>query len=175
VLQLFQRRNRRRIRNADVERQPPPEDDLPIEHADGIGSAYADLGEYPLRLLFDGGFDARVDGGCFRDGGSLPYFGQCTPNVLHDNMVPERGRKLALTRELIRAQFIFEGMDDRPLARLDLERAIALRWAMRDIIADRLKLTPVRDEDLRALVEMGFVELRDDAPVVTQAGIAALE
>jgi hypothetical protein len=66
-------------------------------------------------------------------------------------------------------------MDDRPLARLDLERAIALRWAMRDIIANRLKLTPVRDEDLRALIDMGFVEMRDDAPVVTSAGIAALE
>jgi hypothetical protein len=66
-------------------------------------------------------------------------------------------------------------MDDRPLARLELERAIALRWAMRDIIANRLKLTPVRDEDLRTLVELGFVEMRDDAPVVTQAGIAALE
>jgi len=80
-----------------------------------------------------------------------------------------------LAAERIGAQFISEGMDDRPLAHLELERAIALRWAMRDIIADRLRLTPVKDEDLRALIEMGFVEMRDDAPVVTQAGIAALE
>lgn len=82
---------------------------------------------------------------------------------------------LRSVRERIGAEFISEGMDDRPLARLELERAIALRWALRDIIADRLKLTPVRDEDLRALVELGFVEIRDDVPVVTEAGIAALE
>jgi hypothetical protein len=80
-----------------------------------------------------------------------------------------------LAAERIAAQFISEGMDDRPLAHLELERAIALRWAMRDIIADRLKLTPVKDEDLRTLVELGLVEMRDDAPVVTSAGIAALE
>jgi hypothetical protein len=80
-----------------------------------------------------------------------------------------------LAAELIRAQFISEGMDDRPLARLELERAIALRWAMRDIIANRLKLTPLKGEDLRTLIEFGFVEMRDDAPVVTQAGLAALE
>jgi len=64
---------------------------------------------------------------------------------------------------------------ERPLADFDLERAIGLRWALRDILSDRLKLAPVADDDLRTLIELGFVEMRDDAPVVTQAGLAALE
>jgi hypothetical protein len=64
---------------------------------------------------------------------------------------------------------------ERPLANFDLERAIGLRWALRDILGNRLGLTPVRDDDLRALIELGLVEMRDDIPVVTQAGLAALE
>lgn len=64
---------------------------------------------------------------------------------------------------------------ERPLANFDLERAIGLRWALRDILGNRLKLTPVSDDDLRTLIELGLVEMRDDVPVVTPAGLAALE
>lgn len=64
---------------------------------------------------------------------------------------------------------------ERPFADFDLERAIGLRWALRDILGNRLRLTPVRDDDLRTLIELGLVEMRDDVPVVTQAGLAALE
>ena len=66
-------------------------------------------------------------------------------------------------------------MMESPLANFDLEKAIALRWALRDILADRLKVLPVRDDDLRTLIDLGFVEMRDDAPVVTPAGLAALD
>jgi hypothetical protein len=66
-------------------------------------------------------------------------------------------------------------MIDRPLANFDLDKAIALRWALRDIAAKRLKLTPLKDDDLQTLVELGLVEMRDGAPVVTQNGLAALE
>ena len=66
-------------------------------------------------------------------------------------------------------------MAERVLANFDLEKAIALRWAMRDIVADRLKLTPVKPDDLQMLLELGFVEMRDGAPVVTPDGLAALE
>lgn len=66
-------------------------------------------------------------------------------------------------------------MMERPLANLDLERAIALRWSLRDILGNRLQLSPLRDDDLRTLIDLGLVEMRDDAPVVTQAGLAALE
>jgi hypothetical protein len=66
-------------------------------------------------------------------------------------------------------------MTDRPLQNFDLEKAIALRWALRDIVAKRLKLTPLNDDDLQTLVELGFVEMRDGSPVVTPSGLAALE
>jgi len=66
-------------------------------------------------------------------------------------------------------------MADRALANFDLEKAIALRWAMRDIVANRLKLTPLKEDDLQTLLELGFVEMRDGAPVVTPDGLAALE
>ena len=69
----------------------------------------------------------------------------------------------------------FHTMTERPLADFDLERAIGLRWALRDILGNRLKLVPVTDDDLRALIDMGLVEMRDDVPVVTPAGLAALE
>jgi hypothetical protein len=65
--------------------------------------------------------------------------------------------------------------NQNPLADLDLERTIALRWTLRDIKAKRLKLSPVSDVDLRALIELGLVEVRDDAPVLTNAGHAALD
>jgi hypothetical protein len=66
-------------------------------------------------------------------------------------------------------------MTDRPLANFELEKAIALRWALRDIVAKRLKLTPLKEDDLQTLLELGFVEMQDGAPIVTQSGLAALE
>jgi hypothetical protein len=46
---------------------------------------------------------------------------------------------------------------------------------LRDIKARRLKLSPVGDADLSALMDLGLVEMRDDAPVLTNAGHAALD
>jgi hypothetical protein len=63
---------------------------------------------------------------------------------------------------------------DNPFAEFDLERAIALRWTLRDIQARRLKMSPVSNEDLRVLTDLGLIELRDEGPVLTQAGTAAL-
>ena len=56
----------------------------------------------------------------------------------------------------------------------DRERAITLRWVLRDIKANRLKLSPVDELDLRELIEMGLVETRNDVPVLTSAGIRAI-
>ena len=55
-----------------------------------------------------------------------------------------------------------------PLTGLDLDTAIRLRWALRDIKAQRTKLTPVSPSDLKTLIEMGLVEMRDDAPSAHQ-------
>ncbi len=36
-------------------------------------------------------------------------------------------------------------------------------------------MSPVSDEDLRVLSELGLIEMRDDGPVLTQSGIAVLD
>jgi len=61
-----------------------------------------------------------------------------------------------------------------PWAALDLDTAIRLRWALRDIKAKRTKLTPVSPSDLKTLLEMGLVEMRDDAPLLTNEGHQAI-
>jgi len=63
---------------------------------------------------------------------------------------------------------------DNSLAKLGLERAIGLRWTLRDIQARRLKMSPVSDGDLRVLTELGLIEVREEGPVLTQAGTAAV-
>ncbi|MBR1282261.1 hypothetical protein JQ597_09465 [Bradyrhizobium sp. AUGA SZCCT0177] len=65
-------------------------------------------------------------------------------------------------------------MVDNPFAELSLEKAIALRWTLRDIQARRLKMSPVSDEDLHVLTELGLIEIRDEGPVLTEAGAAVL-
>jgi hypothetical protein len=62
-----------------------------------------------------------------------------------------------------------------PFAHLSLERAIALRWMLRDIKAKRLKLAPIGESDLTVLTELGLIEMRDEAPVLTQAGHDVLD
>jgi hypothetical protein len=43
----------------------------------------------------------------------------------------------------------------KDLASLGLDNAIRLRWALRDIKANRLKLSPVDPNDLRTLIRHG--------------------
>jgi hypothetical protein len=38
-----------------------------------------------------------------------------------------------------------------------------------------LELSRLKDDDLRTVIDLGFVEMMDDCPVVTPAGLAALE
>jgi len=64
---------------------------------------------------------------------------------------------------------------DNPLTDLTIERAIALRWTLRDIVAGRTKFLPLADADLRLLLEMGMVEMRDGEPKLTEAGFAVIE
>ena len=61
------------------------------------------------------------------------------------------------------------------LAGLNLDTAIRLRWALRDIKGKRTKLSPVSPDDLTALIELGFVEMRDGAPILTNVGDRALD
>jgi Mn-dependent DtxR family transcriptional regulator len=66
-------------------------------------------------------------------------------------------------------------MAENPFAQFSLEKAIGLRWTLRDIQARRLKMSPVSDEDLKTLTELGLVEKRDEGIVLTPAGIALLD
>jgi hypothetical protein len=61
------------------------------------------------------------------------------------------------------------------LAGLDLDTAIRLRWAMRDIRGKRTKLSPVSENDLAALMDLGFVEMREGTPRLTGLGVLALD
>jgi hypothetical protein len=65
-------------------------------------------------------------------------------------------------------------MVENPFAGFSLEKAIGLRWSLRDIQARRLKLSPVSDEDLKILTDLGLIETRDDGLALTPAGIAVL-
>jgi len=61
-----------------------------------------------------------------------------------------------------------------PLNGLGMERVIHLRWVLRDIKAERTRLSPLNTDDLKDLVEMGLVEVRDGVPLLTSEGDRAL-
>lgn len=61
-----------------------------------------------------------------------------------------------------------------PLRDIALGRAIVLRWALRDIKGNRLTITPVNPVDLQELMDLGLVEMRNEKPVITDAGYHAL-
>jgi hypothetical protein len=57
------------------------------------------------------------------------------------------------------------------LASLGLNDAIRLRWVLRDIIGKRLKFSPTAPNDLQTLIDLGYIEMKDDVPTVTIAGL----
>jgi hypothetical protein len=59
-------------------------------------------------------------------------------------------------------------------ARADRNRAIDLRWVLRDIKSNRSKWSPINLHDLRTLTVMGLVEMRDNAPALTNAGFSVI-
>ena len=68
-------------------------------------------------------------------------------------------------------------MNEHPLggiSGIDPLRAIDLIWTLRDIKAKRTLLPPDADQ-LRELVELGLVEMRDDTPALTNDGHAVLD
>jgi len=58
-----------------------------------------------------------------------------------------------------------------PWAALDLDTAIRLRWALRDTKGKRTNLTPVSPSDLKTLLEMDLIEMRDDALLLTKTKV----
>jgi hypothetical protein len=69
-------------------------------------------------------------------------------------------------------------MADQPHSVLDglnLDTAIRLRWALRDIKARRTKFTPISQNDLMALIDLGLIAMRDDVPQLTDEGHRAID
>jgi hypothetical protein len=64
---------------------------------------------------------------------------------------------------------------DSPLAGLSLDRAIHLRWVLRDVRAKRTNPSPISPDDFTTLIEMGLVELLDDEPTLTNEGHRAID
>src|SRR2546429_7124502 len=49
-----------------------------------------------------------------------------------------------------------------PMAGLDLDTAILLRWVLPDIKTNRTKLSPLKPDDLRVVAELLILEMRVD-------------
>ena len=64
--------------------------------------------------------------------------------------------------------------ENDPFHEFDLQEAIDLRWTLRDIKAKRWKLSPINPSHLEKLQDMGLVEMRNDEPVLTNAGLDAI-
>jgi hypothetical protein len=58
---------------------------------------------------------------------------------------------------------------------LNLDTAIRLRWTLRDIKARRTEFSPISQNDLMALIELGLIEMRDEVPQLTDEGHRALD
>ena len=52
--------------------------------------------------------------------------------------------------------------------------SIELRWVLRDVRAGRLRAIDVSSPDIRLLANYGLIELRDGVPILTVAGVHAL-
>jgi hypothetical protein len=60
-------------------------------------------------------------------------------------------------------------------SRADRERAIELRWVLRDIKGNRLKWSPLCETDLKILIEFDLVEMKNGMPQLTVAGLGAIQ
>src|SRR3954467_7844829 len=61
------------------------------------------------------------------------------------------------------------------LADLGIDTAIRLRWAMRDIRGKRTKWSPISENDLAELIDLGLVKMREGVPALTDFGSFALD
>ena len=124
----------------------------------------------------------------FRKSSLISARAEPTPSV--DRPIAEKTTSEAVVSELAGEDANATRVDDKPMsasqgtmaeqtsspwAGLDLDTAIRLRWALRDIKAKRTKLTPVSPGDLKTLIEMGLIEMRDDAPMLNKEAHQALD
>jgi hypothetical protein len=53
------------------------------------------------------------------------------------------------------------------------DRAIALRWMLRDIKGNRLNRSPISQHDLQTMIDLGLVEVVRNEPMLTSVGLSA--
>ena len=124
----------------------------------------------------------------FRRGSPIFNGAESAPSV--DRPIAKKAASQTVVSESAIDEAIAKRVDDQPTSAsqgtmaeqtsslwtgLDLDTVIRLRWALRDIKAKRTKLTPVSPSDLKTLLEMDLVKMRDDAPVLTNAAHQALD
>ncbi len=61
-----------------------------------------------------------------------------------------------------------------PFNGIELQEAISLQWTLRDIRAKRSKLSPINPSHLEKLKSMNLIEMHDDEPALTKAGLDAI-
>jgi hypothetical protein len=83
---------------------------------------------------------------------------------LNEQVSPMRGRDRAEGEEEM-------SEPKTGLGSLALDDAIHLRWVLRDIIGKRLKFSPIAPNDLQTLIDLGYIEMKDEVPAVTTAGL----
>lgn len=98
-----------------------------------------------------------------------PSSGNPTPKDLEvpQSVIPIQFDLHAALKKAVLDPDIYTDKEDR-------SRAIHLRWVLRDIRAKRTNWWPVNDRDLRVLIEMGLVEMREDVPVLRNLGLDAI-
>jgi hypothetical protein len=64
--------------------------------------------------------------------------------------------------------------ESNPFSGLDLQETIDLRWTFQDIRAKRWQLSPINPFHLERLRSMNLIEMYDDEPALTKAGLDAL-
>ena len=124
----------------------------------------------------------------FRKSSPISAWAEPTPSL--DRPIAEKAESDAVVTEPAGEDANATWVDDQPTSAsqgtmaeqtsslwtgLDLDTAIRLRWALRDIKAKRTKLMPVNPGDLETLIEMGLVEMRNDASLLTNAAHQALD
>ena len=124
----------------------------------------------------------------FRRGSPIFNGAESAPSV--DRPIAKKAASQTVVSESAIDEAIAKRVDDQPTSAsqgttaeqtsslwsgLDLDTAIRLRWALRDIKAKRTKLTPVSPGDLKTLIEMGLIEMCDDATMLTNEGHHALD
>ena len=101
---------------------------------------------------------------------SSPIFAGAEPTPSLDRPIAEKAAFEAVVSQPAGEEANATRVDDQPTSASQetMAEQTSSPWA-------RTKLTPVSPSDLKSLLEMGLIETRDDAPLLTNEGHQALD